>query len=93
MQSLLSGARKTEPDLITRYNLQSRIVSNEKGKQREESQNQTSAGTGTGTWAPTKESRQEVLRQRRDKMILDARRKMMERDAGLGEGHGQTPVG
>lgn len=91
MQSLLSGTRKTEPDLITRYNLQSRIVSDEKGKQREESRNQRNVGTGT--WATTKESRQEALRQRRDKMILDARRKMMERDAGLGEGQGQTPVG
>ncbi len=76
VQSLLSGSKKLEPDLITRYNLQSRIASEEKGKQKEE-QSPSSARD----WTATKESSQETLKRRRDEMILEARRKMMERDA------------
>lgn len=89
LQSLLSTSKRNEPDLITRYNLQSRIALEDKGKQREA--NSLNMGTGSGstngsgnggaTWRTTKESRQETLKRRRDEMILEARRKMMERDA------------
>jgi coupling of ubiquitin conjugation to ER degradation protein 1 len=60
-----------EPDLITRYNLHSKI--NSKGKEKAEE----SPPTG---WAPTKDLRQQMLQRRRDEMILAARRKMQEKD-------------
>jgi coupling of ubiquitin conjugation to ER degradation protein 1 len=65
--------KAAEPDLITRYNLQSRISS--KGKEKEE------ASPATG-WAANKEKRQEMLQRRRDEMILAARRTMQEKDQG-----------
>ncbi len=63
--------KAAEPDLITRYNLQSRISS--KGKEKEEPTPETG-------WAANKDKRQEMLQRRRDEMILAARRRMQERD-------------
>ncbi|KAF7503514.1 hypothetical protein GJ744_003665 [Endocarpon pusillum] len=63
--------KAAEPDLITRYNLQSRI--SPKGKEKEE------PAPATG-WAANKDKRQEMLQRRRDEMILAARRRMQERD-------------
>lgn len=74
LSSLLSG-KKADSDLISRYKLQDRISASDKGKAVESSTPQNN------TWAPTKVERQEVLRRRRDEMILEARRKMLERDA------------
>jgi coupling of ubiquitin conjugation to ER degradation protein 1 len=69
--SAASGAlKKAEPDLITRYNLQSQV--NSKGKEKEQP-------PAVG-WASNKEKRQEMLRRRRDEMILAAREKMLEKD-------------
>lgn len=101
--SLLRGqTKKEEIDLITRYNLQARVKSSDKGKgkasgvsdiagveEKKEPGSATGAGVGTGTgagWAATKDARQSILQRRRDEMILEARRKMMERDAARGEG-------
>ena len=68
------AVRKTlEPDLITRYNLQSKISAKGKEKARD------SAPTG---WAPSKDLRQQMLQRRRDEMILAARRRMQEKDEG-----------
>ncbi|KAK5276889.1 hypothetical protein LTR40_011068 [Exophiala xenobiotica] len=61
------------PDLITRYNLQAKV--NSKGKEREED----SPPPG---WASSKEARQKMLQRRRDEMILEARRKLQEKDGG-----------
>lgn len=64
-------------DLITRYNLQSRVDS--KGKEAvpsEEAQKKKSSG-----WSSDKNARAEALKRRREEMVLAARRKMMERDA------------
>lgn len=106
---LRNATKKEEIDLITRYNLQGRVKSSDKGKAREDSGTNTnvdgSTGTGTGTegsatqgtstgagtgtmgWAATKDARQSILQRRRDEMILEARRKMLERDAqGGGDG-------
>jgi coupling of ubiquitin conjugation to ER degradation protein 1 len=63
---------KVEPDLITRYNLQSRISS--KGKEKE-------VEAPAPTWSSSKEDRQKMLQRRRDEMVLAARRKMQEKDA------------
>jgi coupling of ubiquitin conjugation to ER degradation protein 1 len=60
-----------EPDLITRYNLHTKISS--KGKEKEEEP----APMG---WAPSKNLRQQMLQRRRDEMILAARRRMQEKD-------------
>lgn len=98
MSALLRNAtKKEEIDLITRYNLQNRVKSSDKGKAREDSNTSavagvdgegkegSSTGTGSGTqpsgWAATKDARQGILQRRRDEMILEARRRMLERDA------------
>ena len=67
-----------------RYNLQSRVTASEKGKQKEEAAPPQPNTSGSG-WATTKESRQEALKRKRDEMILEARRKMLERDAAGGQ--------
>ena len=63
---------KTQPDLITRYNLQSRISS--KGKEKE-------GDPPTPGGAANKDDRQKILQRRRDEMILAARRKMQEKES------------
>ena len=68
--------KKEELDLITRYNLQSKI----KGKQKAEPELAASSG-----WSASKEDRAASLKRRREEMILEARRKMQEKDA-QGEG-------
>ena len=72
---------KPEQDLISRYNLHSRIGASDKGKEKEEN--------GPSGWAGTKDQRQQVLQRRRDEMILAARRRMLEKDA---EGGSQGPI-
>lgn len=74
------GARQTprktvpgQPDLITRYNLQSRIGG--KGKEPVPSEEQSRAG-----WSADKVARAEGLKRRREEMILAARRKMEARE-------------
>lgn len=78
-----TGSEKNaDPDLITRYNLHARIAAEEKGKQRED------AAADAAGWSSSKEARQEALKRRRDEMILQARRKMMDQDK---ERTGQWP--
>ncbi|KAI1327150.1 hypothetical protein F5Y16DRAFT_204949 [Xylariaceae sp. FL0255] len=60
--------RPTEPDLITRYKLQSKI--DQEGTQA------TAAESKTKAWSSNREERQATLQRRRDNMILAARRKM-----------------
>ncbi|KAK3702271.1 hypothetical protein LTR37_014982 [Vermiconidia calcicola] len=67
-----SGERKphpSQPDLITRYNLQSRISG--KGKEAVPSEEQRRSA-----WSSDKVARAEGLKRRREEMILAARRKM-----------------
>jgi coupling of ubiquitin conjugation to ER degradation protein 1 len=61
-------------DLITRYGLQGRI--GDKGKEAVKSEEQKKVG-----WTSDKAARAEGLRRRREEMVLEARRKMLERDA------------
>ncbi|EXJ90543.1 hypothetical protein A1O1_03646 [Capronia coronata CBS 617.96] len=68
----LAASKPSPPDLITRYNLQSKV--NSKGKEREEE-------TPPPGWASSKEARQRMLQRRREEMILAARRKLEEKDA------------
>jgi coupling of ubiquitin conjugation to ER degradation protein 1 len=73
-----SGAAKrptsSQPDLITRYNLQSRV--NGKGKEAVPSEEQK-----RNAWSSDKNARAEALKKRREEMVLAARRKMEEREA------------
>ena len=85
LSSLLScSSKKAEPDLITRYNLQDRVQSSDKGKAAEQRIPTDARGQSTGSWGASKTERSDLLKRRRDEMILEARRKMMERDASRG---------
>ncbi|KAI3331527.1 hypothetical protein HD806DRAFT_529312 [Xylariaceae sp. AK1471] len=65
--------RHTEPDLITRYKLQSKLSSPNNGS---ESESTASGNNKTKAWSSNREERQAALQRRRDEMILAARRKM-----------------
>ena len=60
--------------MITRYGLQGRI--NDKGKEAVRSEEQKRMG-----WTSDKAARAEGLKRRREEMVLEARRKMLEKDA------------
>jgi coupling of ubiquitin conjugation to ER degradation protein 1 len=68
------AASAGQPDLITRYGLQGRI--NDKGKEAVKSEEQKRMA-----WTSDKAARAEGLRRRREEMVLEARRKMLEKDA------------
>lgn len=72
-----SGAAAQQPDLITRYNLQSRVSG--KGKEAVAS---TEEEQKRQVWSSDKAARAEGLRKRREEMVLAARRKMVEKDGG-----------
>ncbi|KAJ5408143.1 hypothetical protein N7509_002026 [Penicillium cosmopolitanum] len=59
-------------DLISRYNLSSKIVS--------EKDAETSTASSASSWSQNKDERQRLLQKRRDEMILAARRKMMQKN-------------
>ena len=69
-----TGVGKGQPDLITRYGLQGRI--NDKGKEAVRSEEQKRMA-----WTSDKAARAEGLKRRREEMVLEARRKMLEKDA------------
>lgn len=73
-----SGVQKrgapSQPDLITRYNLQGRITG--KGKEAEPSEEERMKSS----WSADKAARAENLKRRREEMILAARRKMEARE-------------
>ncbi|GAB7335792.1 hypothetical protein MBLNU13_g08075t1 [Cladosporium sp. NU13] len=73
-QSASSRASAGQPDLITRYGLQGRI--NDKGKEPVRSEEQKRMA-----WTSDKAARAEGLKRRREEMVLEARRKMLEKDA------------
>ena len=59
------------PDLITRYNLQSRVGG--KGKEAVPSEEQRRIGS---SWSSDKNARADSLKRRREEMVLEARRRM-----------------
>jgi coupling of ubiquitin conjugation to ER degradation protein 1 len=67
----------SQPDLISRYNLQGRL--NGKGKEAVPSEEQK-----RNAWSADKVARAENLKRRREEMVLAARRKMEAKDAGEG---------
>ncbi|KAF2092825.1 hypothetical protein NA57DRAFT_49576 [Rhizodiscina lignyota] len=72
--------KPSHPDLITRYNLSSKVSSSA-----ETSSSAATPSEGTGAqkrpaWSANKAERQALLQKRREEMILAARRKMEEKD-------------
>lgn len=67
--------KQAQPDLITRYGLQSKVSG--KGKEPVQSEEQKRSNTA---WSSDKNARAEALKRRREEMILAARRKMAEKD-------------
>lgn len=68
-----AGAKAARPDLITRYGLQGKVGG--KGKEPVPSEEQKRTA-----WSADKVARAEGLKRRREEMILEARRKMQEKD-------------
>ena len=71
-----------QQDLITRYNLQSRVGG--KGKEAVPSEEQQKQ-QAKSAWSSDKSARAEGLRKRREEMVLAARRKMEEKEAASGK--------
>lgn len=74
--STAAGRKPTAPlpDLITRYNLQSKVSG--KGKEPVPSEEQK-----RNAWSADKNARADALKKRREDMILAARRKMEEKES------------
>ncbi|KAK9774779.1 putative CUE domain-containing protein [Seiridium cardinale] len=63
-----AATKPAEPDLITRYNLQSKV-----------SQSDDETADGKKGWSSNRDERQSALQRRRDEMIIAARKKMEEK--------------
>ncbi|MCJ1341369.1 hypothetical protein MMC09_006665 [Bachmanniomyces sp. S44760] len=78
-----------QPDLITRYNLSSKVASISKppsegaseGAEREGEEGKGKGKKEKPVWPSSKSERQALLQRRREEMILTARRKMEEEEA------------
>jgi len=66
-------SKPLQPDLITRYNLSSKIASTSSHTEEGES---TAMAGGKQAWSQNKSERQALLQRRREEMILAARKKM-----------------
>ncbi|KAL7916079.1 ubiquitin system component cue domain-containing protein [Trichoderma velutinum] len=64
--------KPSQPDLITRYNLKSKISDDAASEEKKEGE-EDKKGKG---WSSNRDERQSALQRRRDEMILAARRKM-----------------
>jgi len=72
-----ASARPTQPDLIKRYNLSSKIAASGSSEVAEESSITSGATKGAKqAWSQNKDERSALLQRRREEMILAARRKM-----------------
>ncbi|KAH8680895.1 hypothetical protein BX600DRAFT_6676 [Xylariales sp. PMI_506] len=65
-QTQRAPSKPSEPDLITRYNLQNKVQGSE----------DDASGDNKKGWSSNREERQAALNKRRDEMILAARKKM-----------------
>ncbi|KAI9761096.1 MAG: hypothetical protein M4579_001248 [Chaenotheca gracillima] len=85
-QSTPATQKPAHPDLITRYNLSSKISSGAESFAGEPSSAEDSAANGTaaekGGWSQNKNERQALMKRRREEMILQARRRMETKDKG-----------
>ncbi|MCJ1426685.1 hypothetical protein MMC29_004588 [Sticta canariensis] len=65
--------KPTHPNLITRYNLTSRLASSDPAKAEP-------VAAEVGKWAQNRNERQALLQRRREEMVLNARRKLEEEE-------------
>ncbi|BGP55783.1 hypothetical protein JCM8202_005652 [Rhodotorula sphaerocarpa] len=72
-----AGARGKPPSLIARMGLQAQVAADVKGRGKA-----TDEDTGFSSgWSPKAEEREKNLRARKEKLVLEARRKMLEKTA------------
>ncbi|KAL8735148.1 MAG: hypothetical protein Q9166_001024 [cf. Caloplaca sp. 2 TL-2023] len=83
-----SQPKSSHPDLITRYNLASRIAAT---SQSEDPTPEDESPKPQPTWSQSKAERQALLQKRREDMVLAARRKMEERERAREKGKGKEP--
>ncbi|TKY87353.1 hypothetical protein EX895_004030 [Sporisorium graminicola] len=76
--SSLSTPSKS-PNLISRFGLQSRLATSDDLPSTPQSHMSTSSQGSPGSWATTPEERAKLLKDRKEQMILEARKKMLER--------------
>ncbi|KAF6767166.1 Ubiquitin system component Cue [Kalmanozyma brasiliensis GHG001] len=74
-----SSTPSKSPNLISRYGLQSRIVSAGDVPGTPDSHASSSSHGSPSSWATTPEARAKLLKDRKEQMILEARKKMLER--------------
>ncbi|KAK4904604.1 hypothetical protein LTR28_000923 [Elasticomyces elasticus] len=79
--SAAPAPKNVHPDLITRYNLSSKIAS---PPPRDGTSSGVEAKTKQVVWSANKNERSEQLKRRREEMILAARRKMEEKERAAG---------
>ena len=81
-----SKAKSTEKDLIQRYNLSAKVAAQatDKGKGKEVAEDAPPTGKGKSAWASSRGDRMTLIQKRREEMILNARRKMEEKDQETG---------
>lgn len=72
---------KKSPNLISRFGLQSRIVGSDGMPSTPDSQASSSSHGSPSSWATTPEARAKLLKDRKEQMILEARRKLLERQS------------
>ncbi|CAK7202463.1 hypothetical protein SEUCBS139899_005186 [Sporothrix eucalyptigena] len=71
-----SKAKSGQPNLIQRYNLENKVAETSDTPSTPSSASSTPSGTKTKNWSSNRDERQNLLKKRRDDMILEARRKM-----------------
>ncbi|CDS82390.1 uncharacterized protein SPSC_03209 [Sporisorium scitamineum] len=77
--SALSTPSKS-PNLISRFGLQSRLAASDDLPSTPQSHTSTSSQGSPSGWATTPEERAKLLKDRKEQMILEARKKMLERN-------------
>ncbi|KAI9774686.1 MAG: hypothetical protein M1840_002935 [Geoglossum simile] len=75
-----ASTRSSLPDLITRYNLSSKIYATTQEDKNNYNRSKNQTASGKQAWSQNKAERAQLLQQRREEMILVARRKMEEKD-------------
>lgn len=75
-----SEAKAQLPDLITRYNLSSKITTQNEPQEDQAEAATSSAAAKSSGWSQNKVERSELMKKRREEMVLAARRKMQEKD-------------
>ncbi|GAA5983924.1 hypothetical protein JCM10908_005976 [Rhodotorula pacifica] len=76
-----STNRGTPPSLIARMGLQAQVAADVKGKGKASDEGAGSASASASGWSPKAEERERNLRARKEKLVLEARRKLLEKEA------------